>query len=618
MGFIKNLFWGRFRGELVFPFPQEPAEERTRCDALLEKLDHYLKNEHPTIEIDQQEYIPDAAIHRLFDIGVMGMIIPQEYGGGGFGVTSYNRVLERIGQTCGSTAVMVGAHQSIGCGAINLFGTDEQKNYWLPRMAQHAERASASPSRTWAAMPEARRRGAPNPNAASTTSSMERRSGRRPEALSGMFTTMCKHDVTDPKTSKTKTKVTAAHLHAGHGGHRHLQPEPFQVRHSRHFGRHGCGSPTSRCRRPICSTRRAGIERGPHLPQLGPLHAVGGHGQGWTIGLPAGSKWAETRYQFNRPIGEFELVRDYLATMAAYNYAMDAMLYMTTGIVDRDDEDIMLETAICKVFCSEMGFRCTNMAMQVMGGEGYMTENELERLWRDSRINTIVEGANEVMRAFVFAYGSKQLGEHMLAIRRTMEASADRPQAGRPTLPGHPPAAPPGQRAGRVPPRTCALETLTREFSHQVKRMFKVLDSGILTNQMIQRRLSSMAIWIHAMTCSLSRLDQSIKSGIDARQLEHDRAIVDHICAIVGMPFGSRCAGWTPIRMPPCGSPPMRSGRRWDHCPIRITCIPEKTPDESALGQGRVPDQMFIKQFGSGSIAEQLERDVAQMQKDLA
>ena len=77
----------------------------------------------------------------------------------------------------------------------------------------------------------------------------------------------------------------------------------------------------------------------------------------------------------------------------------------------------MLETAICKVFCSEMGFRCTNHAMQIMGGEGYMTENELERLWRDSRINTIVEGANEVMHAFVFAYGSKQLGEHLLAIK---------------------------------------------------------------------------------------------------------------------------------------------------------------------------------------------------------
>ena len=136
MGFIKNLFWGNFRSELVFPFPTEPADERARCDDLLAKLDTYLRTEHPSIEIDQDQEIPSWVIRRLFDLGVMGMIIPQEYGGGGFGITSYNRVLERIGQSCGSTAVMVSAHQSIGCGAINLFGTDDQKNYWLPRMAQ--------------------------------------------------------------------------------------------------------------------------------------------------------------------------------------------------------------------------------------------------------------------------------------------------------------------------------------------------------------------------------------------------------------------------------------------------------------------------------------------------
>ncbi len=80
--------------------------------------------------------------------------------------------------------------------------------------------------------------------------------------------------------------------------------------------------------------------------------------------------------------------------MAAYCYAMDSMLYTTTGFVDRGDEDIMLETALCKVFCSEMGVRTVDHALQIMGGEGYMTENDVERGWRDSRINTIVEGAN--------------------------------------------------------------------------------------------------------------------------------------------------------------------------------------------------------------------------------
>ena len=109
-----------------------------------------------------------------------------------------------------------------------------------------------------------------------------------------------------------------------------------------------------------------------------------------------------------------------IARMAAYTYAMDALLYMTTGMLDRHDEDIMLETAICKMFCSEMGWRCVNDAMQIMGGEGYMTENEIERIFRDSRINLIVEGANEVMQSFIFAYGGKQLAEKMLGVQQAV------------------------------------------------------------------------------------------------------------------------------------------------------------------------------------------------------
>jgi alkylation response protein AidB-like acyl-CoA dehydrogenase len=118
-------------------------------------------------------------------------------------------------------------------------------------------------------------------------------------------------------------------------------------------------------------------------------------------------KWSQTRYQFGQPLSNFELVREQIAHMAALCYAMDAVLYMTTGMLDRHDEDIMVETAICRVFCSEMGWRAVNDAMQIMGGESYMTENEVERIFRDSRINLIVEGANEVMQSFIFGYGGK-------------------------------------------------------------------------------------------------------------------------------------------------------------------------------------------------------------------
>ncbi len=628
MGFIKNLFWGSFREELVFPFPEEDPDERARCDALLDTLDTYLRTEHPTIEIDQDQQIPDWVIVKLFKIGVMGMIIPQEYGGGGFSVTSYNRVLERIGQTCGSTAVMVSAHQSIGCGAINLFGTQEQKTYWLPRMAEGMLSAfclsepnvgcDAGGQETYCVLSDCGEYYIINGEKKWATSG----------ALSGMFTVMCKQDIEDPATGKTRTKVTALICTPDMDG-----IDIFSRNRSK------CG---------IRGTWQARVRfTDVRVPKENLLHeegrglnvaltclnwgrctlSAGMVGAGWTAYCQA-LKWAETRYQFNRPIGEFELVREKLATMASYCYAMDAMLYMTTGIVDRNDEDIMLETAICKVFCSEMGFRCTNIAMQVMGGEGYMTENELERLWRDSRINTIVEGANEVMHAFVFAYGSKQLGEHMLAIRaKPWKKPGVALKLAAQLFLGIRPAAPRiDSLHGSLRTHALELAAMTREFSHQVKRMFKVHEESLITNQMIQFRLSSMCIWIHAMTCSLARLNQSILNGLDEKELDRDRAIVDHICSLARHQFNEALGELdtnTDVSMRIAADAAWAFGESLPHSDYSI---PEKTPDETALGQGRVQDQTHIQQFGSGSLSKiawdsKEPRNIetkAQREKDLA
>src|SRR5690606_18322161 len=106
MGFVKNLFWGRIREDLVFPYPdiaETSPEETAECDRLLAELEDYLRNEHPAVLIDQEQHLPEWVIRRLFDLGVLGLTIPKEHGGLGMGITSYNRVLELIGKYCGST-----------------------------------------------------------------------------------------------------------------------------------------------------------------------------------------------------------------------------------------------------------------------------------------------------------------------------------------------------------------------------------------------------------------------------------------------------------------------------------------------------------------------------------
>src|SRR3954465_1531546 len=209
MGFVKNLFWGNLRHELLFPYPQGTAEENPPAEKLLAELDQYLRTEHPAVQIDQEQEIPQWVIERLFKLGVLGMTIPRECGGLGLGITSYNRVLERIGRSDGSTAVLVSAHQSIGCKAIMLFGTEEQKKRWLPHLASDWLSAfclsepnvgcDAGGQETRCEWSEAEQCYIINGEKKWATSG----------ALSQIFTVMAKHRIKDPKTGKETDRVTA-------------------------------------------------------------------------------------------------------------------------------------------------------------------------------------------------------------------------------------------------------------------------------------------------------------------------------------------------------------------------------------------------------------------------
>jgi alkylation response protein AidB-like acyl-CoA dehydrogenase len=537
MGFVKNLFWGRLRNDLVFPYPDAvSAEEKARCDELLARLDQYLENEHPAVRIDQDQEIPRWVIDRLFELGVLGMTIPREYGGGGLGITSYNRVLERIGRTCGSTAVMTSAHQSIGCKAIMLFGTEEQKRRWLPKLANEWLSAFCLSE----------------PNVGCDAGGQETRCELSADgehyilngekkwstsgAISGLFTVMAKQKLIDPKNGKTTEKVSALVCTPDMPG-----VDIFQKNRSK------CG---------VRGTWQARIRfHNVKVPRANLLHQ---EGKGLNVALQClnygrctlsagmlggarrameqSAKWAQTRFQFGRPLADFELVKSKVAHMAALTYAMDAMLYMTCGMLDRHDEDIMVETAACKLFCSEMGWRVVNDAMQIMGGEGYMTENEVERILRDSRINLIVEGANEVMQSFVFAYGGKQLAEKLLGVKDAVGWDAGesagknlgRIWRGMKRFSVMKAAASTGaevflglrRRAPRVPDVHPSLQSharrlalAVREHSYQFVQASRHYGEKIVNRQAVQARIADAAVWLHAWACTLSKLDSELKAA---------------------------------------------------------------------------------------------------------
>ncbi len=135
VGFVKSLFFGRLKLDRIMPYPRQDEAEKARTAALIEKVDAFLKEQVDADAIDAEERIPQHVIDGLGKLGVLGMTVPVEYGGGGFSHTAYCRVLAHISQHCASTAVLIGAHQSIGLKALLLMGTDEQKQRFLPALA---------------------------------------------------------------------------------------------------------------------------------------------------------------------------------------------------------------------------------------------------------------------------------------------------------------------------------------------------------------------------------------------------------------------------------------------------------------------------------------------------
>lgn len=622
MGFVKNLFWGNVREDLVFPYPQPDAKEQAECDQLLARLDDYLRNEHPAILIDQQQEIPDWVVKRLFELGALGMTIPKEFGGLGLGITSYNRVLERIGMYCGSTAVMVSAHQSIGCKAVMLFGNPEQKAKWLPKLASEWLSAFCLSE----------------PNVGCDAGGQETRCEKSADgehyiingekkwatsgALSSIFTVMARQKVTNPKTGEEEDKVTALVCTPDMPG-----VDIFQKNRSK------CG---------IRGTWQARIRfTGVKVPKE---NLLGQEGRGLNIALSClnygrctlsagmlggarrvrdqATKWSRTRYQFGRPLSDFELVQKQIAHMAALDYAMDAVLYMTTGMLDRHDEDIMLETAICKVFCSEMGWRVVNDGVQIMGGESYMTENEVERVFRDSRINLIVEGANEVMQSFVWAYGGKKLLESMLGVQSAVGWDKDEgvganlarifrnmtnPVILRAAVPlgfelylgirGRLPAI--TRLGGPLRAEGDRFCRMVREFSHQYKQACKRYEEKLVNRQAVQARLADCAIYLHAWACTLAKLDADSKShggnGAEDVEFQRDRAAALHFFDLAEKAIRVAITELYENSDETMLTAAAAAIKHNDTLPNAEFVVPERSP--VAMGTGKTLKQDGIKQF---------------------
>lgn len=513
-GVGKGLFWGRFVADWVFPYPTLGDAERAETESAVAEVARFCDAQLDPARIDREADIPRDVIDGLARLGVLGMTAPKEIGGRGFSQLAYCRVLEEIGGRCSATSIFVNAHHSIGMRALLLFGTDEQKQKWLPDLIAGRKLAAFALTEPEAGSDAAnvQTQATPSADGSQYTLNGEKRYITN-GAIADVLTVMAR----TPIPGRSETAVTAFLVTPDMPGFRVVEPrmEKLGIR----------GTATAKLAFENMSVPKENI--------LGPL------GKGLKVALTVldfgrttfgacctgaaktcvrlATEHARTRKQFGRTLGEFELVQKKLARMAAWTYAMEAMTTVTAGLIDRGLEDYMLETAMLKVYSTEVLWTIVNDAFQIHGGAAYFTDRPLERMLRDARINQIGEGANEVLTSFIALVGMREPGEQL----KTVWDALHRPWSGLGTI---------GRFVGgeiqrrmaapEVPVRSPELLPHARQLARQIRRFGLAAQralmrhrEAILDRQLVQERIANAAMELFASACVLSRRDAEIQSA---------------------------------------------------------------------------------------------------------
>src|SRR5881409_3377693 len=418
LGFAKGLFAGHFVSDWVMPYPRIPAAQQPELDDTLTELRKFLDEDLDPAEIDRQADIPRSVIDGLGRVGVLGMTAPKDYGGRGFSQMANCKVLEEIGRRCASTSVFVNAHHSIGIRALLLFGTHEQKQRWLPKLVTGQQLGAFALTEKEAGSDAANVQMTATPSADGSHFILngEKRYITN-AAIAHELTVMARTPVPG---KEGKTAITAFLVTPDMPG--------FEILEARMPKMGIRGTATGRFALRDVKVPKENI-LGPMGKGLKVALTVLDFGR-TTFGacctgaaktcLELAVQHANTRKQFNKTLGNFELVKKKIARIAADAYAMEAMTTVTGSLIDRGLEDYMLETAMLKVFTTERLWECINEAFQIYGGSAYFVDLPLERMLRDARINQIGEGSNEVLTSFIALVGMRGPGMEFKEIYDTM------------------------------------------------------------------------------------------------------------------------------------------------------------------------------------------------------
>ena len=399
--FMTQLFAGEPDFRLLMPFPVQSAEDRAIGDEFCARVAKYLFENLDPLEVERTGVIPRSVLDGLAQLGCFGMNIPREYGGLGMSQTNYNRVLTTVASYCNSLALLLSAHQSIGVSRpVLLYGTEEQKQTWLPRIARGAISAFG--------LTEPRVGSDPANMVTSATLSDDGRhyllNGEKLWCTNGTIAEVV------VVLAKVEGKVTAFIVEMNSPG--------VEILHRCDFlGCRGIENGWIRFNDVAVPVENVIGEVGKGLKiALSTLNTGRISLAGLCLGMAKQVyaptvAWATQRQTFGKQIGYHELNTHKIARMTADVFAMEAVNNLVAGMIDRARADYRVESAVAKLFCSETLWNVVDTAMQIRGGRGYEKADSLrargedpvpiEQIFRDARLYLIGEGASEILKLFI-------------------------------------------------------------------------------------------------------------------------------------------------------------------------------------------------------------------------
>src|SRR5215218_3743392 len=535
--FAKSLFLGEIHEELVFPWPSTDPAEQDKIRDLNTRIRDYCQENYDPRQAEEERWIPDEVLRDLGEIGALGLYVDEAYGGQGLSQTGYARVFETVGQIDSTLAFVLGVHQSIGFKGITLFGTDEQKERFLPDLARGRKLAAFALT---------------EPGAGSDAYHVQSRAVEQADGswlLNGDKRYIGNGSRADVITTFARAEVGGKDRHIalllekgmkglevgerydtmGLRGNdlRRLYFKDVRVPPENVLGEPGEGF---RVAMQILNNGRIGLGTG----------SVGGAKKLLDLSI----EHVKDRRQFDQPLADFELVQDKVGWMVSYLFGLESMCYLTCGLVDAGVPDYSLESAICKVSGTEFLWYAANRVLQLAGGEGYMRDEPYEKILRDIRIFPIFEGANDVMRAFIALSGMKPVGEKLSELG---EVGLGDPIGSIGVLVDYV-----GGRIQREvrPDRITAahseLSELADSASDQVKELRGVTESllrehrkGIIERQFAQKRIADSIADIYAQIAVLSRVTRIFEDqGVEPSGQE--RYIAETFCTRAARRVSSR------------------------------------------------------------------------------